>query len=135
MRFLNLRGRQVKLKNSHSYIVDWDSPCRSKFQKDVKDLLRPHWLCEFVFEEFPVIGTRLKIDFYNASRRIALETDGKQHYSYSKFFHGNDRQKFIDQLKRDETKEQWCELNNIELIRITYEDKINKSFLQQIGVI
>ena len=39
-----------------------------------------------------------------------------QHYKYNKFFHANDsRQKFLEQLKRDETKGgNFCEMNKIE---------------------
>ena len=60
----------------------------------------------------------MTIDFFNATQNIAIEVDGNQHYKYNKFFHSNSRQNFLSQLKRDEKKEYFCDINNIKLIRI-----------------
>lgn len=118
MVFKNLKGYPTKVKSAYKYKIDWDAPSLSKVQKRVKDILYDYWFGDFVYEELPVAGTRLRIDFYNASRKIAIEVDGKQHYSFSKHFHANSRQKFLDQLKRDDNKERFCEMNNITLHRI-----------------
>ena len=56
---------------------------------------------------------------------MAIEVDGSQHYQYNKFFHSNSRQKFLDQLKRDQKKDEFCEINNIKLFRIL-EDEIRE---------
>lgn len=118
MVFKNLRGYETKVKKPYKYKIDWDAPSLSKVQKRVKDLLYEHWCADFVYEEFPVAGTRLSFDFYNASKDIVIEVDGKQHYQYNKHFHSESRQKFLNQLIRDDDKETFCALNGIKLYRI-----------------
>jgi len=122
------------MRNPTKYLIKWDKKCRSKFQKRVKDFLKPHWSCDVVFEEFPVLGSRMTIDFYNANRNIAIEADGLQHYKYNKFFHSNSRHKFLEQMKRDEQKESFCEKNSIRLIRILETDKLDKELLKKISI-
>lgn len=135
MIFLSTSGREVKLKKSINYLVDWEGKCRSRFQERVKSLLKPYWFADIVFEELPVIGTRLTIDFYNANRKIALEVDGNQHYKFNKHFHGNNRSKFLGQLQRDEKKEYFCEINNIRLVRILESDKLDEELLNKLELI
>lgn len=128
-------SRSSKLKNSSRYLIKWDGTCRSKFQKKIKTMLEPYWFADIVFEELPVMGTRLTIDFFNSNKRIALEVDGRQHYAYNKFFHGKNRQNFLDQISRDEIKESFCEKNNITLIRITEDDKLSIALLKELELI
>tara|TARA_R110000751_G_scaffold146478_1_gene250446 strand:- start:2564 stop:2980 length:417 start_codon:yes stop_codon:yes gene_type:complete len=118
MTFLCANGRKKKIKNVSKYLIDWDAKCRSGIQKNVKNSIKKYWFADVVFEEFPVAGTRMTIDFFNATQNIAIEVDGNQHYKYNKFFHSNSRQNFLSQLKRDEKKEYFCDINNIKLIRI-----------------
>ena len=137
MIFLCTNGRKKKIANSVKYLIDWDADCKSGIQKTVKNVLYNNWFADVVFEEFPVAGTRLTLDFFNATRNIAVEVDGNQHYKYNKFFHSNSRQNFLSQLQRDEKKEYFCEINNIELIRILESEIVegkfpNKTFLNSI---
>ena len=135
MIFISIHGREQKMRNPTKYLVDWDKKCRSKIQKRVKDLLYKHWAADVVFEEFPVLGSRMTIDFYNANKKIALEVDGGQHYKYNKFFHSNSRQKFLEQLKRDEIKESFCEINEIKIVRILESDTLDDKLLKKLKVI
>lgn len=135
MIFLTASGRSKKLKNSFNYLIDWNGKCRSKFQEKVKALLYKHWFADIVFEELPVLGTRMTIDFYNANKKIALEVDGSQHYKFNKHFHGNNRSKFLGQLQRDEKKEYFCEINNIKLVRILESDTLSEELLKDLGLI
>jgi hypothetical protein len=128
MVFINLKGYTTKVKSVYKYKIDWEGDSLSKIQKRVKQLLYPYWCSDFVYEEFPVAGTRMAFDFYNASKKIAIEVDGKQHYSYNSFFHSNSRQRFLDQLKRDDDKERFCEINNIVIHRI----REDKNVIQQV---
>ena len=135
MIFKSITGAERKMRNPTKYLIKWDKKCRSKLQKRVKDLLYKHWLTDVVFEEFPVMGSRMTIDFYNANKNIAVEVDGMQHYKYNKFFHSNNRIKFLEQLKRDEQKESFCENNSIKLIRIIETDKIDEQLLKDLNII
>lgn len=136
MIFLSVTSnKQIKLSRPTKYLIKWNGKCRSKFQEQVKALLEPYWFADIVFEEFPIVGTRLTLDFFNSNRRIALEVDGSQHYSYNKFFHNSSRNKFLDQLKRDDIKEKFCEKNGILLIRILESDRLSKELLKDLKLI
>ncbi len=87
------------------------------------------WYGDIVFEELPVVGTRLTLDFYNANQKIAIEVQGAQHSKYVKHFHDH-RVNFLRQLKRDEMKQQFCDLNSILLIEIYPDDPLTKKFFQ-----
>ena len=50
---------------------------------------------------------------------IAVEVHGRQHYEHIPFFHKTKRD-FLLARARDEDKQDWCELNNIELIVLKY---------------
>ena len=125
MIFLTSYGKEITVKKASKYLSDWDSESKSLIQKSVKDFIYDRWFADRVFEEFPVAGSRLSFDFYNATKKMAIEVDGSQHYQYNKFFHSNSRQKFLDQLKRDQKKDEFCEINNIKLFRIL-EDEIRE---------
>ncbi len=118
MTFKDIKGRKKVIKTAWKYRIDWEKKSRSKFQKRVKDWLRNYWESDMVYEEFPVAGTRMTLDFYNASKKIAIEVQGEAHFQYSPFFHNGSRQKFLGQMKRDIGKVEYCEINNIHLIEI-----------------
>ncbi len=115
-------------KNLNKYIISWDAPERSNFQLRVKQYLKQYWQHNVCYSEIPVIGTRMTIDLFNATKRIAVESDGAQHNEYNKFFHKGSRLNYLGQIKRDVNKEKWCELNNIQLIRIFEDDILSKQF-------
>jgi len=134
MIFKSITGREQKMRNPTKYLIKWDKKCRSNLQKKVKDLLYKYWKADVVFEEFPVLGSRMTIDFYNANKNIAIEVDGMQHYKYNKFFHSNSKHKFLEQLKRGEQKELFCESNSIKLIRIMENEKIDEELLKKLKI-
>jgi very-short-patch-repair endonuclease len=134
MEFLSLSNKKQRCKNLKNYIIDWDAKSRSKFQTEVKNFLKSYWSNNVVFEEFPIVGTRLTLDFYNANKKVAIEVQGRQHTGFVKFFHSN-RINFLHQLNRDEKKERFCELNKITLVTIYENDIINKHLFESQGVI
>lgn len=133
MRFKTLAGKE-RFLNIESTRIDWYKPSLSKFQKGVKDFLYPYWKNHIVYEEMPVLGTRLRIDFYNASKRIAVECNGRQHGNYNKFFHQGCRENYRLQIERDLKKYQWCEINGIELIEIEPDDKLSSELFERFGI-
>ena len=90
---------------------------------------------DIVFEEFPVAGTKLSLDFYNANKKIAVEVQGKQHTKYVPFFHGSNKINYLNQLKRDQDKLKFCELNDIQLVEIYDGDELNDKLFLKFGVI
>lgn len=134
MKFKTIFGATRSIKKPQKYLINWEGGSLSDFQLSVKKFLLPFWEKHIVFEEFPIAGTKLSLDFFNASKNIAIEVQGAQHTKYTPFFHGNNKSNFISQLKRDSDKLKFCQINNIKLIEIYPEDKINKSLFKKQGV-
>jgi len=120
LRLYNIRGRQVN-KNVSRYLIDWDKKSRSKLQFKVKQFLKEYWESHVVYEEFPVFGSRMKVDIVNATKYIAVEVNGQQHGSFNKFFH-NSRYGYFQSISRDVKKEEWLEKNGFDLITIEYDE-------------
>ena len=134
MEFKTIYGGTKRIKNVKKRIINWSAPSKSKRQREVKKFLKKYWQNHVVFEEFPVAGTRLSIDFYNANKKIAVEVQGSQHTKYNSFFHGGHKNNYLEQLKRDEMKFKFCELNEIRLIEIYDGDIINLSLFKKFDV-
>ena len=120
MKLLNVRGRLVS-KNVSKYLIDWDKPSKSKLQFATKQFLKPYWFPYIVYEEFPCIGSLLKVDFVNMSLKIAIEVHGQQHGEYH-FFHNNSPNAYLSSIRRDVEKAEWLELNKFKFIEINYDE-------------
>lgn len=134
MKFKTLTGAVKNIYNVNKYKVDWDKKSRSKFQTRVKNYVYKYWKNHVVFEEFNIPGTRLSLDLYNANKKIAIEVQGGQHVKYTPFFHGGYKSNFLSQLKRDQEKCKFCEINDIILVEIYEKDKVNKALFKKFGV-
>lgn len=62
----------------------------------------------------------LKFDFYIPKFNLCIEYDGKQHFEPYDAFGGDQEFELIK--KRDKIKNDFCQKNNINLIRISYKD-------------
>lgn len=133
MTFIDSKGRKKNLKNANKYLIDWDAKSLSKFQKAAKDFLRPYWQRDHVFEEMPVVGSRSRFDFYNATKRIAAEIQGRQHSEFVPHFQKH-RNNFLSQVKRDLDKHSFCERNGITLIEIEDVSELTEEFFAENGV-
>ena len=133
MKFTTLAGNQRTVPKAKKYLINWTGPSRSKAQKKVKGFLKEFWKGQVVFEEFPMAGTRMTFDFYNANKKIVIEVQGAQHTKYVPFFHRR-RSSFASQVKRDNDKIKFCELNNILFVEVYPTDTLNKTFFESQGV-
>jgi hypothetical protein len=137
MKLYNAFGKVVS-KNVSQYTIDWDAASRSKIQFKTKQFLRKYWQNHIVYEEFPVFGSRLKVDILNATRKIAVEVHGPQHSAYNKFFHNDSRLNYLKSIKRDVAKENWLTLNKFILVEI-YDNEVDslneKFFLEKFNII
>ena len=122
MTFKTLLGKRRRIKKPINYLINWEEGSRSKLQAKVKNFLKVFWDGDVVFEEFPVVGSRLTLDFYNATKNIAIEVQGKQHTKYNKFFHKGNKINYLNQLKRDDEKLAFCDLNGIQLLEVHEEN-------------
>lgn len=76
------------------------------------------------FLKNPVTGNNLEIDCFNPTLRLGVEYNGRQHYSYTSFFHKN-AEAAMNQKYRDELKRRMCLENQINLIEVPYTIKLN----------
>ncbi len=121
MRLLNVNGRLVN-KNVQKHRIKWDDKSASNIQFRAKKFFKQYWKSHVVYEEFPVYGTRLRVDLINFTKKIAIEVHGQQHFKFNKFFHSNSRIKFFQSMKRDWEKTEWLELNDIKLVELEEKD-------------
>jgi len=132
MRLYNIYG---KLQNRAvtKYLIKWNKKSRSKVQFAVKDFLHTYWKSHVVYEEFPVFGSRMKVDIMNFTKKIAIEVQGSQHNNFNAFFHGNSRAKYLESIKRDVKKAEWLEKNDFFLIEIDEKEayKLSKEFFKE----
>lgn len=134
MKFKTLNGKERFVKNARKYAINWDKKSKSDIQFRVKQFVRPYWNRDIVFEELRIVGTRLSLDFYNANKKIAIEVQGKQHQQFNKFFHNNNRANWLDQLKRDDLKLQFCLTNDIKLVEVYESDVIDKALFERYDI-
>jgi len=132
MKLYDISGRLVN-KSVNKYKIDWDGECRSKFQFEVKQFFRTYWYGQICYEEFPVYGSRMKVDLINMTKRIAVEVQGAQHDQFNKFFHGNSRSKYLRSITRDYQKRQWLEKNDFTVLEILPEDmsSLSKRYIRE----
>lgn len=71
----------------------------------------------------------LFFDFYLPDYNICIEYDGIQHFEIVEYFGGI--KTYEENLKRDKIKNEYCQSNNIHLIRISYKDNINDILNQE----
>ena len=88
MRLYNIHGK-LQSKKVSKYLINWDAKSKSNIQFKSKQFIKTYWQNHIVYEEFPVYGTRMKVDIVNATRKIAIEVNGPQHNKFNKFFHNN----------------------------------------------
>lgn len=135
MKFYKLTGGTTN-KDISKYIINWKKKSRSKYQENVKYSLRPFWKNHIVYEEFPVVGTKMTLDIVNLTKRVALEIQGEQHTQHNKFFHGDSKIPFWDQLDRDSKKKEWCDLNKLRLVEIfPYNIPLTQQTLTELDLI
>ena len=67
----------------------------------------------------------MKVDILNATKKIAVEVNGRQHSNFNSFFHNNSRATYLASIKRDVEKREWLEKNGYTLIEIE-ENEVNE---------
>jgi len=65
---------------------------------------------------------QLPFDFYLPNYNMCIEYDGRQHYENIPHFGGEIR--LLETQKRDKIKTEYCQNNNIKLIRVKHDDDV-----------
>lgn len=67
----------------------------------------------------------LYLDFYLPLKKYCIEVHGEQHYKFVPFYHTNILG-FVKAKKRDQEKQEWCEINNITYIELPHNESIDQ---------
>lgn len=120
MRLLNLKGSLVN-KNVSKYVIRWDGESKSQLQFRTKQFLKPFWLGCICYEEFPVYGSKMKVDILNATLKVAIEVNGPQHSRFH-WFHNKNPAAYLSGFKRDMQKIEWLKKNGFQIVEINFDE-------------
>ena len=119
----HLRGHgcpNCSISNGEKFIKNWLDNQKIKYtgQKKFENCLSKK-------------GKKLKFDFFIPYLNLCIEFDGKQHFEPSEFFGG--QEKFEILKENDRIKDIYCIQNNIQLLRIKYDENIEQILKQKIN--
>ncbi len=119
----------------NKYKINWQKKAPSKGAQAVKDFLKTHCYGHILFEEYRLPKTLLRVDFLDATKKMAIEFQGEQHDTFNKHFHG-DKIGFWNSIKRDVKKWEILQKNDFLLIEIKDEDlPLTRDFFKNQGII
>jgi hypothetical protein len=128
LKVLGLNDREYNINLDKYAVAHNDSRPRSKFHLRARAILHRKYAGYLIYEEVKLPGSRnpalksaLFLDFFIPRLDIAVEVHGQQHYEYNTYFH-KDKVGWRAHLKRDSLKEQWCELNALNLYVFKFSD-------------
>jgi hypothetical protein len=124
MKFIGLDGKEYHVDTRQSkFPLRSEAGCKSKIQYRCGQIIKSKFNLDPILEEFTLTGHKLTIDFFIPTHKIAFEVDGSQHEDYNTFFYKNKRE-FLNAQKRDDDKQQICDINGWTLIRVQSEEEL-----------
>jgi len=119
-----LNGRSYKWNMSKFRVFKDESRPRSKYHILARQEIKSIYGSYSILEEVKIPGTKLYLDFFVPNLNLVIEVHGEQHYSYIPFFHKS-KIGYLKSLKRDNEKIRFCELNNIGVVILKYDEQHN----------
>lgn len=112
---------------------------KSSLHEKTRELIKEMFPTSSVYEEITLPGSKkigrpslLYADFFIPELMLIVEVHGKQHYEFCTFFHKS-KIDFLKSRKRDREKIEWCNMNNIKIVVLPYnEEQEWKNLIQQI---
>jgi len=98
----------------------------SKSEIKIENILKENninYICQKKFSDC-INKKELPFDFYLPNHNMCIEYDGEQHFKQFRF-EKND-EKLQKRIKNDIIKNEYCKNNNIKLLRIRFDDSIDK---------
>lgn len=100
---------------------------KSNLHVRARDIIREFFPYDRIYEDVTLPGTGkspLYADFYIPNKSLIIEVNGIQHFQYTSFFHKS-KLDFFKAQARDRKKEEWCELNDITIVQLNYDETDN----------
>tara|TARA_B110000902_G_C14221453_1_gene555329 strand:+ start:252 stop:677 length:426 start_codon:yes stop_codon:yes gene_type:complete len=126
MKVQGLNGREYNLNLQKYKVYRDDTKKKSKYHIVARKMLSEIFSGYNVLEEVKLPGSTashkrsvLYLDFFIPNLMLAIEVHGRQHYEYVPYFHKS-KAGFVKSIARDEDKKDWCELNDMSLIVLSY---------------
>lgn len=126
MKVTDLNGKTSKWRIK-GFVAGDGHRASSNLHKVGREVIRSLFPTLQFKEEVPIDtgkGT-LFLDFYIPIHKMAVEVHGKQHYSFSLHFHQT-RANFLYYKQRDQYKAEWCDINNIKLVVLPYNEEADE---------
>jgi hypothetical protein len=101
---------------------------KSSLHLQARELLSQNFPTLQILEEVPINIRKsevLYMDFYLPLVKTCVEVHGEQHFKFVGFYH-NTQLGFLKSQKRDKEKAEWCDINNIKLIVLPYDEDIEQ---------
>lgn len=99
----------------------------SNLHLQVRALLKDLFPYDTICEELTLPGSNkgsnnvLYGDFFIPRRKLLVEAHGEQHYKYNPHFFNSHKEFELARL-RDKIKQEWCELNGILYVELSYKE-------------
>ena len=129
MKVTGLDGREY---NWNPSLKQSKSTKRSKLHQKARILLDEVFPYDRILEEVSLVGTNkgirkgiLRADFFIPNRKLIVEVHGEQHFKFNGHFF-KDKLSFFKAKARDRDKKEWCELNEIHIIELNYNEDVNE---------
>lgn len=122
MQVMGLDGKEYSI-NVATYVNKPIQYNKSSLHLKARLLLQELFPYEKIIEEVYLGGclSKMYLDFFIPPTFLAFEIQGEQHCAFNQHFHKN-KLAFFKAQNRDRQKREWCELNNIDLIELTYKE-------------
>jgi hypothetical protein len=100
---------------------------KSKYHLMAHDLIKTIYPLYTVYEETKLPGckTALYLDLFVPNVQLAIEIQGESHFKFIPHFHTNIIG-YAQAIARDREKREWCEINEISLIELPYNESIEQ---------
>ena len=109
----------------------------SKLHARAREVLTAAFPYDIIYEELTLPGSKderqtkpLYADFFVVPRQLMVEVQGEQHYKFNSHFFDN-KMLFFRAQARDRLKQEWCDLNEILLVQLPYNES-DEQWLERI---
>jgi hemerythrin-like domain-containing protein len=115
----------LSLWNLTGNIVKGSIENKSSYHLKARSLLKTIYPTMQILEEVSINPHKSEtqyLDFYIPLIKKCIEVHGEQHYKFVSHYHTN-KLSFLRAQKKDKQKKEWCELNGIKYIELSYQQQ------------
>lgn len=116
----------MKVYDTTGKLHNWNPKSNPRFKKSTYHtnalaLLKSLYPLDQILEEVSVPGEQMFLDLYLPGRKLVIEVNGQQHYEYNSHFYA-DKSEWRQAVLRDKRKQEWCEINGLDLVVLGYNE-------------